>query len=184
MPASFLSKSSLPGLARKQWQGKRRGRLRLTVESLEERLVLSANSQLPALVGPQVPAGWAAADVGSPGRTGGASFDGIMWTVQGGGTGVGGTADQLEYVYQTVRGNASIIAQVTSVQNTSAAARGGVMFRDGAAAGAPEVFLAELPNGQVELQWRQTAGGTAAGLGPVGPAGVGRRRPGQRSGRP
>jgi hypothetical protein len=106
-----------------------------------------------------LPPGWTAQDVGSPGQAGSTSFDGTTWTVKGGGADIWGTADQFQYAYQTVSGDATIIARVTSVQDTSDWAKAGVMFRDGTDSGAPHVAVFENPNGQVEMQWRDTAGG-------------------------
>jgi hypothetical protein len=56
-----------------------------------------------------------------------------------------------------VSGDATIITRVTSVGDSNDFAKAGVMFRDGADAGAPYVAVLMNPNGQVEMQWRDTA---------------------------
>jgi fibronectin type 3 domain-containing protein len=105
-----------------------------------------------------LPTGWASADIGSPGLAGSTSFDGTTWTVRGGGSDIWSAPDQFQYASQFVSGDASIIARVTSVQNTDAWAKAGVMFRDGTGAGAPYVALLQNPNDQVEMQWRDSTG--------------------------
>jgi hypothetical protein len=108
-----------------------------------------------------LPAGWAAADIGGPGLAGSTAFDGATWTVTGGGADIWDVPDQFQYAYRSVGGDALIVAHVASVDNANGGAKAGVMFRDGTAAGAPYALVAELPNGQVEFQWRDTPGGDA-----------------------
>jgi hypothetical protein len=108
-----------------------------------------------------LPPGWTAKDIGNPGEVGGTSFDGTTWTVSGGGSDIWGNADQFQYAYQSVSGDATIIAQVTSISDTSDWAKAGVMFRDGTDPGAAYVGVFMNPNGQVEMQWRDTAGGAS-----------------------
>ena len=105
-----------------------------------------------------LPAGWLATDVGGPGISGSTTFDGTTWTVQGGGSGIWSTPDQFQYAYESVMGDTTIFARVTTVQRTSTFAKAGVMFRDTAESDAPYVALLQNPNNQVEIQWRDTAG--------------------------
>jgi hypothetical protein len=165
MPSIPPHTSRLLRSATRTRQHHSRGRWRPTIEQLEERQLLS---------GATLPPGWSAVDVGNPGRAGSSSFDGTNWTVQGGGSDIWDTQDHFQYAYQSVPGDAAIIAHVTSVQNTNYWAKGGIMFRDGTDAGAPKILLAENPNGQMEFQWRDTAGGasdwTGSQFGPAGGA--------------
>src|SRR5262249_11741922 len=55
-------------------------------------------------------------------------------------------------------GDTTIVAHVTSLQNTSIWAKAGVMFRDGTGSGAPYVAVLQNPNNQVEMQWRDSSG--------------------------
>jgi hypothetical protein len=105
-----------------------------------------------------LPAGWAHQDIGSPGQAGSAAANGGAWTVSGGGSDIWSAPDQFQYAYQTFSGDAPIIARVTSVGDTNDWAKAGVMFRDGTGSGAPYVAVFVNPNGQVEMQWRDTAG--------------------------
>jgi hypothetical protein len=119
------------------------------------------------------PAGWSAGDIGGPGQAGSTIFDGTTWTVNGGGSDIWTNSDQFQYAYTTVSGDATIIAHVTSVQNTNFWGKAGVMVRDGTAADAANVLVAEDPNGLVEFQWRESAGGASDWTGSqMGPTGV------------
>src|ERR1017187_170311 len=65
-----------------------------------------------------LPPGWSDADIGSPGLAGSAAYNNGLWTITGGGADIWGTSDQFNYAYTTVNGDGSIIAQVTSLQNS------------------------------------------------------------------
>jgi lysophospholipase L1-like esterase len=119
----------------------------------------SANSLLASAT--VLPPGWVTTDIGGPGVAGSTLFDGTTWAVQGGGAGIWDPSDQFQYAYTTVSGNATFVTRVTSVQNTADCAEGGLMFRDGTSAVAPYVAVEQYPNKQVEMQWRDTAGGTS-----------------------
>jgi len=64
------------------------------------------------------------------------------WTVAGGGTGIGATADAFYYVCQPLSGDSQIIARVTSVQGGQpGAAEAGIMIRGGLGADAVHAAL-------------------------------------------
>ncbi|MBK8834500.1 MAG: hypothetical protein IPO29_06445 [Anaerolineae bacterium] len=89
----------------------------------------------------------------------------MTWTINGGGTDIWGTNDKFRYTYQTASGDTTIIARVTSVQNTNAWAKAGVMFRNGTAANAKFAMVIARPDGQVAFQWRTSTGGSASWTG-------------------
>ena len=124
----------------------RKARRRLAVEELEHRLV------------PALPAGWSAVDIGGPPLAGSSAFNGTTWTVQGNGRDIANTADQFQYAYSAVSGDATLIARVTALSNTGAWAKAGVMFRDGTGSGAPFVDVVTHPSLTVEMDWRNSAG--------------------------
>ena len=112
-----------------------------------------------------LPSGWTAVAIGSPGLAGSTVFDGSTWTISGGGTDIWGTSDKFRYTYQTASGDMTIIARVTSVQNTNEWAKAGVMFRNGTAANAKFAMVIARPDGQVAFQWRTSTGGSASWTG-------------------
>ena len=67
-------------------------------------------------------------------------------------------------MWQTLTGNGSVIAHVTSQTNTSSGAKAGVMFRAGTDPGAPNYALVVTPGQGIKVQVRKTQGGSTAKL--------------------
>jgi RHS repeat-associated protein len=111
-----------------------------------------------------LPTSWLNQDVGAVGQTGSASFSGGTFTVNGAGGGIGGTADGMQFVYQTLVGDGSIIARLTSLQNTpNAGTNAGVMIRETLEPGAADasVFYAGA-TGYTYMQDRPSTGATVS----------------------
>jgi beta-glucanase (GH16 family)/regulation of enolase protein 1 (concanavalin A-like superfamily) len=106
-----------------------------------------------------LPASWSALDIGGPGLPGSSVQDPTAgaWTVAGGGADIWNTADQFQLASQGFTGDGSLLAQVTSVPNTNAWAKAGVMFRDNADPGAVFADVVATPGNGVAFQWRSTA---------------------------
>lgn len=102
------------------------------------------------------------ADIGGPGQAGGASFGGGTWTVSGGGADIWGTSDAFNYAYAAVSGDCSIVARVTSVQNTNAWAKAGVMIREALDASSTHALVAVTPGNGVAFQRRINTGGSSS----------------------
>jgi hypothetical protein len=109
-----------------------------------------------------LPAGWTDQDIGSPGVAGSASFNGTTWTVSGGGADIAGTSDQFNFASESYTGDAIAVAKVTSLTNTNASAKAGVMFRDGTAANAMFADVVVKPTGNIQFQWRPSTGATTS----------------------
>ncbi len=102
---------------------------------------------------------WSNQDVGAVGAAGGMSLSNGTFTVDGSGSDINstyGTVDEFHYVYQQLTGDATIVARVTSVENTHEWAKGGVMIRESLADNARYALISRRPDGQVQAQWRQT----------------------------
>jgi len=127
--------------------------------------VVSATPPAPAPPVP-CPAPWTCADIGSPAPAGSQSFDpnGGTWTINAGGADITGTADQFRYVSQTLSGDGSVVAHVTSQTNTSSSAKAGPMFRASADPGAPEYSVLVSPGQGIKVQIRKTQGGNTTKL--------------------
>ena len=114
----------------------------------------------PAWAG--LPAGWTNADIGSPGLAGSAGYTNGGWTVTGGGSDIWNAADQFNYASTAVNGDATIIAEVTRLQNSdpgSGWSKTGIMFRNDSTAGSANVSIVQSYSHGVSFQWRSTAGG-------------------------
>ena len=104
-----------------------------------------------------LPAPWLAADIGSPGALGTATFTTGAFRVSGAGV-IGGTADSFRFVYQTLTGDGEIRAQLNSVQNTGSNGYVGVLMRESLGANSKSVVLGIYPTGAVRAQSRSTTG--------------------------
>jgi phosphatidylserine/phosphatidylglycerophosphate/cardiolipin synthase-like enzyme/regulation of enolase protein 1 (concanavalin A-like superfamily) len=122
----------------------------------------AAGSQPPP--GGSLPSPWLTQDVGAVGTPGSASYSNGTFTVAGAGADIWGSADAFRYAYQAVNGDSEIVARVTSMQNTHAYAKAGVMLRSGLTAGAAHVILDVRPDGWVEFMTRTSNGGATTYL--------------------
>jgi RHS repeat-associated protein len=112
-----------------------------------------------------LPTPWLNQDVGAVGtQTGSSTFSGGTFTVTGAGGGIGGTADGMQFAYQTLVGDGSIIARLTGLQNTpNSGTDAGVMIRETLNSGATDatVFYAGA-TGYLYFQDRPTTGATVS----------------------
>ncbi|HEX5398524.1 MAG TPA: hypothetical protein VFY06_05685, partial [Verrucomicrobiae bacterium] len=88
-----------------------------------------------------LPAPWLDQDIGSPGPAGSASFNNTLFTVTGSGADIWGNADAFHYAYLPVTNDCTIIARVTSVENTDPWAKAGVMIRQSLSAGSVHAMM-------------------------------------------
>jgi len=52
-----------------------------------------------------------------------------VWTIHGSGGDIWNASDQFHFVWQSVSGDSSIVARLTSQQNTSICTKAGIMYR-------------------------------------------------------
>lgn len=109
-----------------------------------------------------LPPGWSNTDIGGPAIPGSADQANGNWTVSGGGADIWNNADQFHYAYTTVDGDGTITALVTSLQNTDAWSKAGLMFRNDSTAGSANVTIVASSANGVSFQWRSIAGGNTA----------------------
>jgi RHS repeat-associated protein len=102
-------------------------------------LAPSMNDSNPVTFTVPLPSPWTDLDIGTVGTAGSAAFANGAFTVQGAGTGEGGSADGLNFLYQPLSGDGTIIARVASV--SSAYAQAGVMIRETLNAGSTHAFM-------------------------------------------
>jgi glucuronoarabinoxylan endo-1,4-beta-xylanase len=122
----------------------------------------SSNS-LPVVVTPlptALPAPWQDQDIGSVGLAGGASYSNTLFNVAGSGADIWGNADAFQYAYLPASGDCTIIARVTSVQNTDPWAKAGVMIRQSLTAGSIHAMMVITPGSGASFQWRPATGGS------------------------
>ena len=111
------------------------------------------------------PATWTCADIGNPTIAGSQALTNGIWTVQGGGTDIWGTADQFHYVWQTSAGDNTLSTHITAQTNTSAWAKAGLMFRLSTDPAAPYYAVYVTPGNGYAVQYRAVQGGSASNAG-------------------
>ena len=130
---------------------------------------LATTTSAPILVTAQAFGSWSHQDVGAVGAPGNASYSGGAFTVMASGANISGANDEFHFVYVPVTGNATVVARVASVQNTSPEAKGGVMIRESLAANSRYAAMLLTRSYGVKMQRRMSTGGTTtnAVVGPV-----------------
>lgn len=86
-------------------------------------------------------------------------------SVNGSGSDIWGTADQLHYAYQPQTGDLAITARLLSQANTNAWAKSGVMMRESTAANSSYVAIYVTPSNGVSVQYRAATGASAIDFG-------------------
>ena len=108
-----------------------------------------------------LPQGWIDQDIGAVGKAGGSMYQNGVFTVQGAGADIWGTADSFHMVeFAPFPDGSSIVARVTHVDNTNPFAKAGVMLvlDDKAGASNANVVLDVKPTGDVEFMMRRSSG--------------------------
>ena len=105
---------------------------------------------------------WRATAIGSPAVGGSATYASGTFTITGAGADIGGTADEFQFVYQTLQGDGEIVARVATLQHTSSWAKAGVMIRETLTATSRNAFAAFTPGNGLAFQRRVTTAGSTA----------------------
>src|SRR5207244_10102828 len=92
------------------------------------------------------------------------TYSGGTFTVSGAGVDISGTTDQFRFVYQTIDGDAEIVARVGSLQATDPWARAGVMIRQDVAGDSPNATAQVSAANGMLFQHRDTRGGLSASI--------------------
>jgi hypothetical protein len=107
------------------------------------------------------PTNWNCSDIGEiipgPGGQDLTSSSGT-WSVTGGGGDIWGTSDSFHYVWQTMAGDGTLSAQVTSQTDSDPYAKAGVMIRASSDPGAPYYAVYLTPGNGVIVQSRDAVG--------------------------
>jgi regulation of enolase protein 1 (concanavalin A-like superfamily) len=108
-----------------------------------------------------LPNGWGSADIGSVAGTGAAGVSSGIWTMLGAGSGIGSTSDNFRYTYRTLSGDGEITVRVSSLENTNAAAKAGVMIRESLTGNAKYAFAYLTPGSGLDFDYRANTGSSA-----------------------
>ncbi len=107
-----------------------------------------------------LPTGYTGQDIGGPAPAGMAAYDASSqtWTVSGSGNGIWGQSDQFNFVSESLTGDSTITALVSTQTDTNMSAKAGVMFRNSGSPGDMFADVVVTPGNGVAFQWRGTAG--------------------------
>jgi regulation of enolase protein 1 (concanavalin A-like superfamily) len=154
---SWTPQSPLQGNTTYYWKVVSRTNANMTASTSNQSFTTGAGSG-----GGTLPSPWLHQDIGAVGISGSASSSGGVFTVAGAGSDIWGASDSFHFVYQSLGGDGQIIARVTAMQNTSANAKAGIMFRSSLASTAANVILDVTPSGNIEFMARASDGGSTA----------------------
>ena len=109
------------------------------------------------------PEAWICRDVNESAMLPGTQiYDNGKWVIQGAGEDIASTSDQFHAVWQTLTGDGSVSARVTSVPQEAQHSKGGVMLREGEDPGSPFYGVFAMAHGGLIVEYRvQQAGNTA-----------------------
>jgi hypothetical protein len=135
--------------------------------------LLALATLLPAAADPP-PAPWVARDIGQPGAPGSIDVTGAppggLWMLEGSGAGIFSLADSFQFVYQLVKGDASISARFLNASGGDAKlAAAGLMIRADEAPEAPNFFYAMSAGSGLVVTARGQPGGETDRPAEVGP---------------
>jgi len=125
-------------------------------------LIVSVTLGLPYTAGAQsLPAGWSMSDIGGPPTAGSATVSAGTFSLSSRGWDVNGASDQFTFVYTTAKHDFSLVAKLTSLQNTDAWSQVGLMIRESLNASSVHAsILATSGNGLVVRTRVSDHGGT------------------------
>lgn len=109
-----------------------------------------------------LPLPWLTGDIGATGLTGNATHAGGVFTVSGAGA-IGSTSDKERYLYQTLSGDGSIVARVSTLgSGGGSSARVGIQIRDTLASNSKALTLAVNSSGAYKWMRRTATGGNTS----------------------
>lgn len=110
----------------------------------------------------KLPEGWSARNIGSmPGKVS-YSASKKQFTLTGSSSDVWGESDQLNFVYQPLKGNAEMVVQVKSLSRLDDWAKVGISVRESLAADAKHVDMVLTPENGASFQYREQTGADTA----------------------
>ena len=108
-----------------------------------------------------LPSGQQHADIGAPAVAGSAVYANGAYAEVGAGADIWGTADQFQFVYQPVNGDADVIVRINSITYADQWSKAGLMIRESLAAGARHATTFVSAGKGYAFQRRPDAGGTS-----------------------
>jgi RHS repeat-associated protein len=104
---------------------------------------------------------WQNTNIGSPALTGTTNVASGTYTLTGAGSDIWASDDQFNYYNQTLSGDGSIVARLTSQSNTNAWAKSGIMIKESTTPGSTYAGIMNTPGSGLRMQstWAQDVSG-------------------------
>ena len=99
------------------------------------------------------PAPWHDGDIGVRTTLGYTSFQNGVFTVRGSGNDIWADTDEFHYVYQSFGGDGTVVARVTSQDDTDPFAKSGIIIKESTDPNSKYVLLAATPDNGVRFQY-------------------------------
>lgn len=109
-----------------------------------------------------LPRPWLNKDIGNVGVPGSAGYTNGVFTLKGSGVDIWYQADSFQFAYQPLSGDATIVARVTSVNNTDSWAKAGIMIRETLDPSSRNAMIALTPTNGIAFQRRLENGSHGA----------------------
>jgi hypothetical protein len=109
-----------------------------------------------------LPSGWSDGDVGSAGLAGSATYSNGTFTVNGSGQYIWNNSDQMNFAYQSLSGDGTIVARLVSFQSGSSYKSAGVMIRETLDPSSTHIYSA-YSQAAIWTAYRASTGGNTAG---------------------
>jgi hypothetical protein len=101
---------------------------------------------------------WLSVDIGETAGPGSARVQDGQLSLISAGLGLDGTADSVRFLFRAIAQDETLIARVTSLENTDERAMVGLMIRESLEADARSVVLATTPRAEASLSFRESSG--------------------------
>jgi outer membrane protein assembly factor BamB len=148
-----LGSSILAGLAMSSHNATTAGATTLSAVTL-------TNTGAPPPAG--CPSGWTCGDIGSPALVGSESYASGNWYIQAGGNDIWNTSDEFHFDWQTIAGDGTLSAHLSQQSDSDPWAKAGLMLRLSSDPSAPFYDVVMTPGNGIAVQYRATAGASAA----------------------
>ena len=154
------------------WSNVAAGSYSLTARATDNAGAVTTSSPVSVTVqpgaAPPAPA-WTSQDIGAVGLAGTFAESNGVFTIEGAGADIWGTADAFRYSWKPLSGDADIVARVSSIEYVHAWVKAGVMIREQLTADSPQALMLVSPGKGLAFQRRITTAGlstsTSAGSG-------------------
>ncbi|HUO57374.1 MAG TPA: Ig-like domain-containing protein, partial [bacterium] len=144
----------------------------ISAHAIDDKGAIQYSCPISISVASTLPPPWMDQDIGPVSVMGGGTYSGGVFTVKGGGMGLGsshlGIFDSFQLTYQQMCGDGNLIARLTSFQSSNTGAEAGIMIRNSFYTDDPFFMVNVSPSGQTGLIYRRLVGAaTQVAAGPA-----------------